>query len=59
MQFNIHRFDKVTSTNTIALQMAEEGAPEGTVVVAREQTAGRGRFARNWVSPLDSGYILQ
>lgn len=58
MQFSIHRFERVTSTNTIALQFAEKGAPEGTVIIAREQTAGRGRFGRNWVSPLDSGLYL-
>ena len=34
----------------IARQEAERGAPEGTVVVADEQTAGRGRFGRHWVS---------
>ncbi|MEK7778345.1 MAG: biotin--[acetyl-CoA-carboxylase] ligase [Chloroflexota bacterium] len=40
----------VTSTMDIACQEAERGAPEGTVVVAEEQTAGRARFGRQWLS---------
>lgn len=43
--------DAVDSTNSRAMAMADEGAPHGTVVVAEEQTAGRGRFGRRWVSP--------
>ncbi|MCZ6789682.1 MAG: biotin--[acetyl-CoA-carboxylase] ligase [Chloroflexi bacterium] len=40
----------VNSTMDVARREAEQGAPEGTVVVADEQTAGRGRFGRHWVS---------
>ncbi|MCX6434279.1 MAG: biotin--[acetyl-CoA-carboxylase] ligase [Actinobacteria bacterium] len=43
------------STNADALALAREGAPEGTVVVADEQTAGRGRLGREWVSAPGSG----
>ena len=39
------------STNRVAMEMAENGARHGTVVVADEQTAGRGRMGRRWVSP--------
>ena len=39
------------STNRVAMEMAENGAPDGTVVVADAQTAGRGRMGRRWVSP--------
>lgn len=39
------------STNADLLQSARAGAPEGTVLVAEEQTAGRGRIGRAWVSP--------
>lgn len=39
------------STNLDVKQLAEEGAPEGTLVVADKQTAGRGRRGRTWISP--------
>jgi BirA family biotin operon repressor/biotin-[acetyl-CoA-carboxylase] ligase len=51
----ILRFDSLPSTNLEAAQLASEGAPEGLCVVAREQTAGRGRLDRRWVSPRDAG----
>ncbi len=41
----------VTSTNDEALRLAEQGAEDGTLVWAREQTKGRGRQGRGWVSP--------
>lgn len=43
------------STNLDLEALAREGAPEGTCVVADEQTAGRGRLDRTWVSPPGSG----
>lgn len=43
--------DVCASTNDLAWKEALEGAPEGTVVFAEEQTAGRGRFGRSWVAP--------
>ena len=49
-----HRFhflSEVDSTNRLALQLAQEGAPEGTVVLADCQTEGRGRLQRIWQSP--------
>lgn len=51
----ILRFDSLPSTNTEAARQAALGASEGLCVVAREQTAGRGRRQRAWVSPKDSG----
>jgi BirA family biotin operon repressor/biotin-[acetyl-CoA-carboxylase] ligase len=51
----ILRFDSLPSTNTEAARQAALGASEGLCVVAREQTAGRGRRERAWVSPKDSG----
>lgn len=47
----IHSYQSLGSTNSTAWQLAEEGAPEGTVVVADRQTAGRGRLGRSWHSP--------
>ncbi|HEX8191048.1 MAG TPA: biotin--[acetyl-CoA-carboxylase] ligase [Pyrinomonadaceae bacterium] len=52
------RFDSLPSTNTEAARQAALGAPEGLCVVAREQTAGRGRRERSWVSPRDAGLYL-
>ncbi|MCH5275093.1 MAG: biotin--[acetyl-CoA-carboxylase] ligase [Lachnospiraceae bacterium] len=48
---NIEYHASLGSTNVRAKAMAEEGAPEGTLVVADEQTAGRGRRGRSWSSP--------
>ena len=53
----VHRLESVTSTNDVTARMAREGAPEGTVVVAREQTAGRGRHGRRWSSPPGGLYL--
>ena len=47
----LHFFDAIDSTNTYAMQLAREGAAEGTVVVADAQTGGKGRLGRTWVSP--------
>jgi BirA family transcriptional regulator, biotin operon repressor / biotin---[acetyl-CoA-carboxylase] ligase len=51
----ILRYDSLPSTNTEAARQAALGAPEGLCIVAREQTAGRGRQQRVWVSPKDAG----
>jgi BirA family biotin operon repressor/biotin-[acetyl-CoA-carboxylase] ligase len=47
----IRYFDSLDSTNVRAWQLGEEGAPEGTVVVADSQSAGKGRLGRFWTSP--------
>lgn len=52
------RFESLPSTNTEAARQAARGAPEGLCVVAREQTAGRGRRERSWVSPKDAGLYV-
>jgi BirA family biotin operon repressor/biotin-[acetyl-CoA-carboxylase] ligase len=43
--------DEVDSTNRLLADLAHKSAPDGTVVVAESQTAGRGRIGRQWVSP--------
>jgi len=48
---NIFFSSKIDSTNNWAKELAAYGASEGTVVIAETQTAGRGRFGREWVSP--------
>ena len=54
----IHHFFKIDSTNTTALRLAAEGEPHGTLVIAEEQTAGRGRLGRSWYSEKTSGLYL-
>ncbi len=48
----------VTSTLDIARKLAEQGAPEGTVIIASEQTAGRGRRGRSFYSPPGTGVYI-
>jgi BirA family biotin operon repressor/biotin-[acetyl-CoA-carboxylase] ligase len=55
MNIRILRFETLGSTNTEAAEQARRGVPEGTCVIAREQTAGRGRHGRAWVSDADAG----
>ena len=50
--------EKVTSTLDIIHQLAEEGAPANTLVLADEQVGGRGRHGRTWLSPKGSGIWL-
>lgn len=51
----IVRFDSLPSTNLEAARRAIAGATEGLCVVASEQTAGRGRLQRQWISPKGAG----
>jgi len=51
----LHHFYKIGSTNTAAMAAAAEGAPEGSVFLAEEQTAGRGRGAHSWQSARSAG----
>ena len=50
----VHYF-RTDSTNSVALQLDLQNGPHGTVVIAEEQTAGRGRLGRNWYSEKSSG----
>lgn len=49
---------EATSTNRVALEAAEAGAPEGLVVIADFQTAGRGRLDRRWDAPAGTALLL-
>ena len=51
----ICHFFKIDSTNTVAMRLGEGGEPHGAVVLAEEQTAGRGRSGRSWVSEKSAG----
>ena len=51
----LHHFYKTGSTNTAAMAAAAEGAAEGSVFLAEEQTAGRGRGAHTWQSARSTG----
>ena len=51
-------YDSVGSTNDLIRAAAEQGAPAGTVIAAREQTAGRGRQGRRFFSPPGTGLYL-
>lgn len=57
-RYRLHVHDRLGSTNAEAARLAQEGAPEGTVVIADEQTAGRGRLGRQWHSPPRTGLWL-
>ncbi|MFC1884616.1 biotin--[acetyl-CoA-carboxylase] ligase [Thermodesulfobacteriota bacterium] len=51
-------FGTIESTNTYANEIARMGAPEGTVVIAENQNAGRGRMGRKWVSPKYANVLM-
>jgi len=55
---HVSSYRHVGSTNTVAVQLAESGAPEGQIVTAEEQRKGRGRFTRNWHSPTGTGIYM-
>jgi len=55
---HLQHFASVSSTNTLLLAAAAEGAPEGTVYVADEQTAGRGRGGHEWHSAAGDGLYV-
>lgn len=54
---DIHLYGSLGSTNDAARELAEEDAPAGTIVLAREQSGGRGRGGRSWYSPEGGVYL--
>ncbi|MFS1512380.1 biotin--[acetyl-CoA-carboxylase] ligase [Chengkuizengella sp. SCS-71B] len=55
MGLNIKYVQEVGSTQTMAAEMVKMGAKEGTVIIAEQQTDGRGRLGRKWFSPPGTG----
>jgi len=55
--FGIHIYDTISSTNSVLWELIERGSTEGTVVIAAQQTAGRGQRGHQWRSPLGGLYL--
>jgi len=55
--FVLHIYDTVSSTNSVLWELIDRGATEGTVVIAAQQTAGRGQRGHQWRSPLGGLYL--
>ncbi len=53
----LYWYDALDSTNTKAKELAREGAPHGTVLIAGQQSSGRGRMGRSFVSPTGGMYL--
>ena len=58
ISWQVYRYEQVTSTNDLAARLAEQGAAEGSVVVAEAQLSGRGRQGRTWSSPEGAGLYV-
>ena len=54
----LYRYETVDSTNTVCKTLAQQGAEDGTAVIAARQTAGRGRMGRGFESPAGLGLYL-
>lgn len=54
----IYAYETIPSTNQVALNLGEKGAPDGTLVIADFQSAGRGRYGRTWVAPAGSSLLF-
>lgn len=57
LPFSLHIFSSVASTNRTLWELIDQGAGAGSVVIATEQTAGRGQWGRQWVSPVGGLYV--
>jgi BirA family biotin operon repressor/biotin-[acetyl-CoA-carboxylase] ligase len=55
--FSLHIFDSVASTNQTLWNLLAEGAKPWSVVIAKQQTAGRGQWGRQWISPTGGLYL--
>lgn len=57
LKFSLHLFENIPSTNQALWQLLAKGAEPGTVVIASQQTAGRGQWGRQWSSPTGGLYL--
>ena len=57
IDFKVHTYASLPSTQDYVKELAEEGLPEGTVIQCLEQRKGRGRHGREWVSPIGNLYM--
>jgi BirA family biotin operon repressor/biotin-[acetyl-CoA-carboxylase] ligase len=57
MELQHHHFERLESTNTLALEWARQGAAHGTLISAAQQDGGRGRAGRSFFSPLGGLYF--
>lgn len=57
-KFTVQIYKILDSTNTYAKKIIIDGAKHGTIIIANEQKAGRGRFGRTFFSPADTGIYL-
>ncbi len=55
---NVLYYPTIGSTNDVAREVAGRGAPEGTLVIADEQTAGKGRLGRRWLAPPGTSLLM-
>jgi len=51
-------YQSIGSTNEVAKELAKQGAPQGTLVIAEEQTEGKGRRGRSWLAPAGSSLLI-
>ncbi|MDP3371747.1 MAG: biotin--[acetyl-CoA-carboxylase] ligase [Candidatus Paracaedibacteraceae bacterium] len=56
MKLAIHHFETLSSTNDLCIHYANEGADEGTIIIADTQTKGKGRQGRIWEAPIGNLY---
>lgn len=57
LPFSLHIFESIPSTNEMARDLLNQGAKSGCVVIATEQTAGRGQWGKKWLSPTGGLYL--
>src|SRR5688500_17580925 len=54
----VHYHARCGSTNDLLRDLAEQGAPEGTLVITDEQVQGRGRMGREWIAPAGTSLLM-